>query len=1366
MAEEPDGSPPEEKPQRLRWGAAKKVDPESDAVLSPVVPDSSDSEKKPRKKAGWRDKVDNVKTAEAEVVAPAFEPASVPSESDKEDRTKAKRKTATKVRRKTTMAKADLTARSEAGGSSHGNGNSAHWKDDPFKGKHINLKVMIISAANLRPDSHEDVVNTSCSCELLGQADKNPKSNTKWHTKSIHDSKHPTWKEFHVWHETDYTPGDQIKFTIHEHEHGRSSTDVVLGTGILDGRQFYPDGFEGKCALRDCREAGPDAHIRVKIQVEVEELQIQSRIREKKAKALAKDQAKKEQNNDKCMSPWETRIAGLTQTTQRVAPGQILKPRGTPVYKRLHAQHAENLTKQQEKIEAKNQALDDEAFELLYGEDGIKPLQATEEEVDEVFERLYGDHEKNQERKAESVRKKDLQLSEELGSRNPQEYEDPNLVISEVTERLYALEQAKQDKLGKMRAEQEQKEVSYMAEKSVHANVNPNEYEDPDVDEIFARLHGEHKQKQEKLKKRVSERDKDDVKDINKVFTYPKFTEKGVRLTIMSARNLTKPEDAHIPEPCCICTCPVRTKGILHTPEGTRESMGVACGVDVRTKGVKWKNSPTWNQVFDLTEMYDGESPLKFTVMTDDFPVGRVLGRVVLDSADISDKGFEGELKLLPLSKAEESHAIMDKIKARLRAAGYSLGGLNLKKLHKHYDRDCNGVLSVNELTNSIRKDAKLTADIISDDVIRNIFSSIDTSEDGQISIEEFGHWLKPGDPYASGSDGGVDSDGGGGVGGVGSDGCAELGFSQSLMTQVGPQRTVTDEPEPSPNMDGTASDDPASPSQRGEVGAVILIKIQILPPKAQGKRAYLEKSVQRLYGRHFEVQDKLDCKKEAAQRQLVKQATPKVEASMPKVEGDSLEFYRRLYADAHRRHADRRISQKESLRKLKMAQDEDSVHTKAMRKKAWQPEEVDNIFERIYNPPPKCFKIKLHTQTPDNDEPFYLEEPAQLLTGPLTSRRMGMFYNRHLNSAPEVDEDEEDEDEPLQTPSRFDEERTSPGHRMRGSGQLSDDFSARGDSLTPDRTSQRPQTARGDSQTPDRLGQRPETARASTIVRYDGNGRRIRDSQRDESPQKGPRESSSGLVRGQSSSQSSPTLRQGSQLNSPAPSTEFNDRGQGRSSLNRQASGSTLGSQVGPQYDERGHKIRGSQRDETPPQGRVRYSGQSDAMNPPSPNVISPGQGSGFDERGQKIRGSQRETPKQSHGHKKHDAQREPSQEGHGQSRHRRRHPGDEPPGPPVEFQKSSNLTLGERTLGPSTELQHSASTPSMRKSVALSDSVETFSPMGGGRSIGKSSSKFASDDQSSFQRGRMLDEPAPEISPMRQSYNQSPGQRSSFRQ
>merc|ERR1719375_1424981 len=97
--------------------------------------------------------------------------------------------------------------------------------------------------------------------------------NSKWHTKTIHDSRHPQWKDAHLYTEKDFTPGQRLKFSVLDTEH--LEKNGLLGVAILDSRQFYPDGFEGTCQLRsEGSPLGQNAHIKVKIVVDAEEAKL------------------------------------------------------------------------------------------------------------------------------------------------------------------------------------------------------------------------------------------------------------------------------------------------------------------------------------------------------------------------------------------------------------------------------------------------------------------------------------------------------------------------------------------------------------------------------------------------------------------------------------------------------------------------------------------------------------------------------------------------------------------------------------------------------------------------------------------------------------------------------------------------------------------------------------------------------------------------------------------------------------------------------------------------------------------------------------------------------------------------------------
>lgn len=54
----------------------------------------------------------------------------------------------------------------------------------------------------------------------------------------------------------------------------------------------------------------------------------------------------------------------------------------------------------------------------------------------------------------------------------------------------------------------------------------------------------------------------------------------------------------------------------------------------------------------------------------------------------------------------------------RLRAAAYSVGGVDFERLFRHYDRDNSGQIDFTEFRSALRRDAKLSVRTVSDDQV------------------------------------------------------------------------------------------------------------------------------------------------------------------------------------------------------------------------------------------------------------------------------------------------------------------------------------------------------------------------------------------------------------------------------------------------------------------------------------------------------------------------------------------------------------------------------------------------------------------------------------------------------------------------
>ena len=82
-------------------------------------------------------------------------------------------------------------------------------------------------------------------------------------------------------------------------------------------------------------------------------------------------------------------------------------------------------------------------------------------------------------------------------------------------------------------------------------------------------------------------------------------------------------------------------------------------------------------------------------------------------------------------------------IRSKLRAAAYTIGGINWYKLFKHYDRDNSGALDYDEFRRAVRRDAKLTVSQLPDSDLRWLFRQIDVDGGGSVEIEEFTNYLE-----------------------------------------------------------------------------------------------------------------------------------------------------------------------------------------------------------------------------------------------------------------------------------------------------------------------------------------------------------------------------------------------------------------------------------------------------------------------------------------------------------------------------------------------------------------------------------------------------------------------------------------------
>ena len=117
---------------------------------------------------------------------------------------------------------------------------------------------------------------------------------------------------------------------------------------------------------------------------------------------------------------------------------------------------------------------------------------------------------------------------------------------------------------------------------------------------------------------------------------------------------------------------------------------------------------------------------------------------------DHGTKGLAAELAAAAAAKPKRggrrgvfASATVRRVKQKLRAAAYTAGGVNYRKLFKHYDRDNSGGLECDEFISAIRRDAKIPKREVSDRELAAVFSAVDDDGGGTVDIEEFVTWLE-----------------------------------------------------------------------------------------------------------------------------------------------------------------------------------------------------------------------------------------------------------------------------------------------------------------------------------------------------------------------------------------------------------------------------------------------------------------------------------------------------------------------------------------------------------------------------------------------------------------------------------------------
>ena len=89
------------------------------------------------------------------------------------------------------------------------------------------------------------------------------------------------------------------------------------------------------------------------------------------------------------------------------------------------------------------------------------------------------------------------------------------------------------------------------------------------------------------------------------------------------------------------------------------------------------------------------------------------------------------------------SPGVMLRLRSRLRAASYAVGGVDWPALFHHYDRNNDGRLQFEEFRSALRRDAKIPPSALSNAELLRLFCLVDRDGSGVIDLREFLAWLQ-----------------------------------------------------------------------------------------------------------------------------------------------------------------------------------------------------------------------------------------------------------------------------------------------------------------------------------------------------------------------------------------------------------------------------------------------------------------------------------------------------------------------------------------------------------------------------------------------------------------------------------------------
>jgi len=355
---------------------------------------------------------------------------------------------------------------------------------------------------------------------------------------------------------------------------------------------------------------------------------------------------------------------------------------------------------------------------------------------------------------------------------------------------------------------------------------------------------------------------------------------------------------------------------------------------------------------------------------------------------------------------AEQKNKVLQDLLSRLRTA---TTGMCLQKFFQKFDKDRSGSFEFDELKRLVRVELRIRPEVVTDKDLQVLMQALDDDNSGSLAIDELVDFIENGRDFLALQMEDQKTK-------------AEAAKEQTEQEKKEEEEKEEKEEQAKKEQEEKEANEQAerlkkeeedkkSNKKKGKKGvkaepevvvveeppvleepeeieeieekkpaAKLRVKVVLLSPNKE-RRLYVERSTKRLYDHHILIEEKYQERRRKQIEILAHKAdrvkpngnskpgTPKTPMTLASTDNSPAEwtFGDRLYNDAHRRNADLRAKQRQVMENMHTNYEKESVHA-VLNNKMWMMTDINNVFERMYNPPPRAFQIKLGAYSDVNE--------------------------------------------------------------------------------------------------------------------------------------------------------------------------------------------------------------------------------------------------------------------------------------------------------------------------------------------------------------------------------------------------------------